>query len=1517
MKRLRIVGLASLTLVLACGDPPPPDATKPLESRVELAAGDVWLEAEEGEERIITGAMLASDSRLRVGEDGRALIRLSSGTGVFMRSGSEVSLGERALVLAKGELWADVPREDEELARFDAGDVSVTASESGFDLAFDGERVSLYVARGLAVLNAPGGRVEVQSGEMAVATGDAAPTVEPVSFWEDWTGGMADRELGMRTGGAGRIYGIDRARQGSPPQELQITSQKVRVVIREGIAHTTVDQRFFNPSSTPLEGWYWFTIPEGASVERFALEVDGALVDGEMIERKQAAAAYEEAVQKSFDPALLEWVDGRTFRAKIYPIPAVGDRRVVLSYTEMLPMVDSTLRYTYPMGGTGEVQIQEFSLKVDLGEEGENMEISTGQDARVERDRTVVSMRRSGYVPRSDFLLEMRLEDEPEPMRIARYSTGEDEADYVMIRYSPQVEWGGVKEIPGDVVVVVDTSAGGDDSDRQVRAEAVDAILRSLSGKDRFALVATDLAPRVVYPDEGLADAKDENVSAALERLAEINSAGATDLGEMFNTALERVHESIQPAVVYVGDGRATVGETTHDELTKRLRRSMGESRARLFSIAVGDDANYSLLERLARVGGGRMFRIDTPEETVQQALRFAGWVKTPTVTDLEIDAGAGLDQLFSTSQGKVSQGEEVILLARTHHALPDQVLVRGRLGGEDFEREYAAKVEKGDEHSYIKNLWARMYLKRLMGEGLEENRGSIIALGINHALMTPFTSFLVLESDDAYRQQGIERRKRDSRWTMTEQERDAELLAAVSGSAAGAALLPMGCADLSGSSDEAPPREEVPEWLKADRRDEEQGGKGKRHKGEEGQMGKRDAAKTDNHYGIKGPRDNPDPHMARSAEEGAADQGVLGSLAAPSEPGGGEGLGYGGLKLEGTGRGGGGTGEGTIGLGNLDTIGHGGGGGTGSGYGRGSGGLGGKRAKAPRVRSGAAQVKGSLSKEVIRRIIHRHINEVKFCYERVLSEQPDISGRANVKFIISGTGAVQMAAMASSTLGNPRVENCLVRAVKRWTFPQPDGGGIVIVTYPFVFSSGDAPEPELAPVESAPVAPAQIATGNPYSGAVRSPFSRKVCSDASRRPLAQRRILWAKRLSRATGPDEMAGIFFEAGERCELDNWRSRKSMLDLIEARTTEAKDVTTLLAAFQGYPTFARYLRRRILKKALDPDLATGLYFPSSVDWASVRRGIAAMKTDEARLEEVRKILSRHPDDPAGRTLLLEVLASVGEEEEALAVASRLKRDGFAGPLVLKILCDLQASAGMEMEARRSCSELVEFNPENQLARRQLGDLFLRHKWYSEAYRQFKTLVDSAGDNPIALLRLAAAAAGMGKTDEALRLERKVASGEGEPGSSDPRLWARLLSAARIAGMILEAKKANEGDKVGALERSLKRTQVAAQRSTLMIMVWDDLEAGLTMNPMAGDEDLTVSDRVNAPGVGLAMIDVGESVPEGFELAVRTGGALIRPVEFELYTISWDGKSFSISSERGEIPPGETEIVHSTRS
>ena len=119
-----------------------------------------------------------------------------------------------------------------------------------------------------------------------------------------------------------------------------------------------------------------------------------------------------------------------------------------------------------------------------------------------------------------------------------------------------------------------------------------------------------------------------------------------------------------------------------------------------------------------------------------------------------------------------------------------------------------------------------------------------------------------------------------------------------------------------------------------------------------------------------------------------------------------------------------------------------------------GYGGFGGGR-RVPRVRQAKAKVEGPLDRDIIRRIVRAHINEVRHCYNIGLSKDPNFAGRVVVQFVIGGAGKVSKSAIESTTLKNPVVGQCMAKAVKRWKFPKPRGGEDVTVSYPFALSPG------------------------------------------------------------------------------------------------------------------------------------------------------------------------------------------------------------------------------------------------------------------------------------------------------------------------------------------------------------------------------------------------------------------------------------------------------------------------------
>jgi len=95
----------------------------------------------------------------------------------------------------------------------------------------------------------------------------------------------------------------------------------------------------------------------------------------------------------------------------------------------------------------------------------------------------------------------------------------------------------------------------------------------------------------------------------------------------------------------------------------------------------------------------------------------------------------------------------------------------------------------------------------------------------------------------------------------------------------------------------------------------------------------------------------------------------------------------------------------------------------------------------------------GSLDKEAIRRIIRRHVPAVKTCYEAVMGPPPYAQGRVVTRFAIDREGKVRHSCLVTSTLDSPAGERCIVDELLRWGFPAPNGGGWVVVDYPFVLT--------------------------------------------------------------------------------------------------------------------------------------------------------------------------------------------------------------------------------------------------------------------------------------------------------------------------------------------------------------------------------------------------------------------------------------------------------------------------------
>ncbi len=100
--------------------------------------------------------------------------------------------------------------------------------------------------------------------------------------------------------------------------------------------------------------------------------------------------------------------------------------------------------------------------------------------------------------------------------------------------------------------------------------------------------------------------------------------------------------------------------------------------------------------------------------------------------------------------------------------------------------------------------------------------------------------------------------------------------------------------------------------------------------------------------------------------------------------------------------------------------------------------------------------IEGGLDKDVIADVIKRNLGQIRYCYERQLSSNPELYGKVLVKFTIDASGAVGESRVDASTLKSQMVEGCILRRMAGWKFPNPKGGTLVHVAYPFLFKALD-----------------------------------------------------------------------------------------------------------------------------------------------------------------------------------------------------------------------------------------------------------------------------------------------------------------------------------------------------------------------------------------------------------------------------------------------------------------------------
>ncbi|OQY23120.1 MAG: hypothetical protein B6I35_04425 [Anaerolineaceae bacterium 4572_32.2] len=542
---------------------------------------------------------------------------------------------------------------------------------------------------------------------------------------------------------------------------LTIRYHRVSVTIEDQVAVTHVEQEFLNEHEWECEGTYVFPLPEGAAVSEFVMWVDGAPVEGEVLEAGEARAIYENIVRQRRDPALLEYVGRSAVRASIFPIPPGGSRQVELEYSQVLPVENGLVRYIYPLNTEkfSARPLEKVSVHVEIESRDAMRAVysPTHQDrVYIERAgdyRAAVGYEEYDLLPDQDFELVYTVSQEDVGLNLLTYKEPGDDGFFLLL-VAPTVEVEEGRVIPRDVILVLDTSGSMEGEKMEQAQKSLVYVLEHLNEEDRFNVIAFSTGLQQYARDLRPVSETRE----AAEWVRRLEAVGGTDINRALLEAMAQVGE--RPTVlIFLTDGLPTEGVTEIEQILANIKAAAPDN-ACLFPFGVGDDVNTILLDTLAEQQRGATGYVRPDERIDEEVSGFYAKISTPVLADIELGFGARrgedaplVEDTYPYPLPDLFAGTQLILTGRYRESGPSLITLTGDVNGErrEFVYEGSFRAEGGDD--FIPRLWATRKIGhlltqiRLHGER-EEWVDAIVELSVRYGIITPYTSFLIDEED-------------------------------------------------------------------------------------------------------------------------------------------------------------------------------------------------------------------------------------------------------------------------------------------------------------------------------------------------------------------------------------------------------------------------------------------------------------------------------------------------------------------------------------------------------------------------------------------------------------------------------------------------------------------------------------------------------------------------------------------------------------------------------------------------
>jgi Ca-activated chloride channel family protein len=545
---------------------------------------------------------------------------------------------------------------------------------------------------------------------------------------------------------------------GRTPYMIEVKSLKVETRIKDQYAITKIDQVFYNPSNMNLEGYFLFPVPKGCVIKNFTMDINGKKMQAELLDAEKARKIYEDIVRKLKDPALLEYSEQALFKVRIFPIEARKEKHIEISYSEILEKDNHTQEYIFPLNTKkySASPLKNISFKIDVeSAQGIKTVYSPTHEMEINRkdpNHATIGFEASSLKPDLDMRLFIGFDNKKIGMSVLSYKEA-GENGFFLLNVDPGKISATEKVISKDITFVLDVSGSMAGKKMEQAQKALTFCVDNLNSSDKFEIVRFSTEAEALFEKRVLANSS--NIAKAKEYIKKLRPIGGTNIDEAIELACKEKKAADRPhMIVFITDGKPTIGETIEAKLLEKIKTSNSEN-TRIFTFGIGDDINTHLLDKITEETKAYRSYISEEEDIELKISNFYTKVSSPILTDVKINFSANgkVRKVFPRDIPDIFKGSSVTVLGRFEGGGNVTVTLTGKVNGKEEKYNFDGKFEENTENDFIPPLWAARnigYLLdqiRLHGES-QELKDEVIQLAKKYGIITPYTSYLILEDE-------------------------------------------------------------------------------------------------------------------------------------------------------------------------------------------------------------------------------------------------------------------------------------------------------------------------------------------------------------------------------------------------------------------------------------------------------------------------------------------------------------------------------------------------------------------------------------------------------------------------------------------------------------------------------------------------------------------------------------------------------------------------------------------------